>query len=142
MKLLISFAWLSPKDACQIQTFFLWVAASVADAVNSNGIKTLLASGLSRFFIKGILVFSSGPKILPKNSPDFTILCKWVFDNFILAEEFFANALESFETRVLVNNKLWGELFSSWELATTFNERLKVTSMLLFINMWMRQFYV
>ena len=106
---------------------FLWIAASVADAVNSNGIKTLLASG---------------PKILPKNSPDFTILCKWVFDNFILAEEFFANALESFETRVLVNNKLWGELFSSWELATTFNERFKVTSMLLFINMWMRQVYV
>ena len=41
-----------------------WIAASVADgtAANPNGIKTLLANGLSTFFIKGNPVFSNGPK--------------------------------------------------------------------------------
>ena len=73
---------------------FLWIAASTADAdaVNPNGIKTLLASGLSTFFIKDDPVFSNGPKSLPKNPPDCTILCNWVFDNFILAEELLRKA--------------------------------------------------
>ena len=50
---------------------FLQTAASVADVtpVNPNGIKTLVASGLSTFFIKGNPVFSNGPKSLPKNPP-------------------------------------------------------------------------
>ena len=36
--------------------YFLWIAASVADAaaVNPNGIETLLATGLSTFPVKGI----------------------------------------------------------------------------------------
>ena len=51
---------------------------------------------LSTFFIKGNPVFSSGPKSLPENSPDCPILCKRVFDNFVLAEELFAKALQSF----------------------------------------------
>ena len=61
----------------------LWIAASVADAapVNPNGIKTLLANGLSTFSIKGNAVFSMGPTSLPKNPPDWPILCNWVFDN-------------------------------------------------------------
>ena len=48
---------------------FLWTATSVGDdvAVNPNGIKQLLANGLSTFPIKGKPVFSNGPKILPKN---------------------------------------------------------------------------
>ena len=56
---------------------FLWKAASVADAatVNPNGIKTLLASGLSTFFIKGYPVFSNCPKSLPKMFLDCPILC-------------------------------------------------------------------
>ena len=55
---------------------FLSIAASVADAtaINPNDIKTLLANGLSTFTIKGNPVFSNGPKILSKNSPDCTIL--------------------------------------------------------------------
>ena len=66
---------------------FLWIAASVADAaaVNPNGIKTLLAYGLSTSPIKGNPFFRNVPKILPKNTPDWTILCNWVFDNFVLA---------------------------------------------------------
>ena len=41
----------------------LWIAASVADAavLNPNGIKTLLANGLSTFLIKGNPVFNHGP---------------------------------------------------------------------------------
>ena len=76
---------------------FLWIAVSVADAaaVNSNGIKTLLASGLRIFIIESDQVFSNGPKILTKNSPDCHILSNWVFDNFILAEELSSKALRS-----------------------------------------------
>ena len=72
--------WPDPKN-------FLWIAASVADtaAVNPNGIKTLLASGLSTFFNKGNPNFSNGPILV--NPSDFPILCNWLCDTFILAEE-------------------------------------------------------
>ena len=85
---------------------FWWIAASVADAaaINPNGIKTLLAIGLSTIPIKGNQGFSNGPKSLPKNPPDCPILCNWVFDNFILAEELLGKTLQSFESCVLVNN--------------------------------------
>ena len=71
---------------------FLWIAASVADAVaiNPNGIKTRLANGLSSFPIKGNPVPNNGPKSLLENPPDCPILCNWVFDNFMLAAELFA----------------------------------------------------
>ena len=74
---------------------FLWIAASVADtaAVNPNGIKMLLANGLSTFHIKGKLVFSNGLKSLPKNPPACPIFYNWVIDNSILANELFAKAL-------------------------------------------------
>ena len=60
---------------------FLWIAGSVAAAaaVYPNGIKILLANGLSTFPIKGNSVFSNSPKSLPKNRPDCHILCNWVF---------------------------------------------------------------
>ena len=49
------------------------IAASVTDSatVNPIGIKTLLANGLSTFFVKGKSVFS---KSLPKNPTDCPIL--------------------------------------------------------------------
>ena len=52
-------------------------AASLANAaaVNPNRIETLLAIGLSTFFIKDSPAFSNGPKCPPKNSPDYPILC-------------------------------------------------------------------
>ena len=83
---------------------------SVADAavVNPNGIKTLLANGLSTFPIKSNPVFSNDPKGLLKNPTDFPILCNWVFDIYVLAKKSFAKALRSFETCVLVNNNLCG----------------------------------
>ena len=109
---------------------FLWIAASVAytAAVNPNGIATLLANGLSTFLIKSYPVFSNDPKSLPKNPPDFPILCNLVFDSLILAEELFGKALWSFETCVLVNNSLCRKLSSSLESPSTFDEILKITS--------------
>ena len=69
--------------------------------------------GLSIFFIKGISVLSNGPRSLPKNSPDFPILCNWVFDYFILADELFAKALRSLKSCVLVNKNLCRRAVSS-----------------------------
>ena len=54
-------------------------------------------------------------------------LWNWVFDNFILAEELFAKALQSLETFVLVNNIICGKLVSSLESLTTLDESFKVT---------------
>ena len=55
---------------------FLCIPVSAADAaaVNSKGIKTLLANGLITFFIRGNPVFSNGPSNLLRNPPDCTIL--------------------------------------------------------------------
>ena len=54
---------------------FLWIAASLADAVNTNGIKALVANGLSVFPITDNAVFSTGSstKGLFKNLPDCPI---------------------------------------------------------------------
>ena len=114
----------------------LFIAASVADAaaVNPNGIRTILANVFSTFFNKGNQFFSNGPKNLPKNPPGCPILCNWIFDNFVLVGELFANALESFETCVLVNNNLSRKLFSSLDWPTTFDEIFKVTSVPFFIH--------
>ena len=94
------------------------LAASVTDAAaaNPNGIKTLLANGLSTFFIKGNPVFSNGPKSLLKNPPDCPMLCNQLFDNFILAKELFSKALQTFETCVC------RKLFSSLESPTIFDK--------------------
>ena len=98
----------------------------------------LLANSLSTFPIKSNLVFSNGSKNVPKNLPDFPILCNWFFDNFILAEKLFAKAFRSFETCILVNNNLCEQLFSSLEapitLASpkTFGEIFKATSVTFF----------
>ena len=54
-------------------------------------------------------------------------------ENFILADEPFAKALQIFENFVLVNNNLCGKLVSSLELPIRFDERFKVTSVPFFI---------
>ena len=68
--------------------FFFQLAPPVSDdaAVNPNSIKTLLANVLSTFFIKDKLVFSDGPRNLPKNRLDCLILCSCLLDKFILAD--------------------------------------------------------
>ena len=50
------------------------------------------------------------------------------FDNFILAEQLFAKAFQSFATCVLVNNNLCGKITSSLESPTILDERFTVTS--------------
>ena len=94
--------------------------------------KTLLSIGLITYPIKGNPVFSNRPKNLSRNLPDCSILCKWVFNNFLLADELFAKALRSFETCVIINNILFGKLISSLESPATFTEICKVTSVRLF----------
>ena len=93
-------------------------------AINPNGTKALLANGLTTFRIKGNPVLSNSPKSLPKNPPDCPILCNWVFDNFILADELFVKALQSLETCLLVNCNLCGKLFLLLQAPTAFNEML------------------
>ena len=117
---------------------FLWIAASVAyaAAVNPNGIKTVLAvlaGSWNAFLIKDNPVFSNGPKFLPKNLTDYPILCNWVFDDFIWADESFVKGFWRFEICVLVNNNLCGKLFLSLESPTTFDEIFRVTSVPFFI---------
>ena len=93
----------------------------------------LLANGLSTFPIKGNAVFRNGHKGLPKNPPDYSILCNCVFDNFILTEELFAKALQSFEICVLVNSNLYGKLSSLLESSITSEKIIfKVTFVLFF----------
>ena len=63
-----------------------------------------LMRDLSTFPNKANPTFSNGPQNLPKNLPHCPILCKWIFDNFILAEKLFSKALRSLESCVLVND--------------------------------------
>ena len=50
------------------------VSAATAAAVDPNGIKTLVTSGFSTFFINRNSVFNNGPRSLPRNHSDCTIL--------------------------------------------------------------------
>ena len=98
--------------------FFAAFFSNPAVAANSNGIKSLLANGLSTFFMKGKPNFSNGPKSLHKNLCDYRILCNWVSDNLILADEL-AKDLQRLKTCVLVNKNLCGSLLSSLESPAT-----------------------
>ena len=86
----------------------------------------LLANGLSACPMKGNPVFNNGPKSLPENGPDCAILCNLVFDDFILADKPFGQALRNFQTGVLINNNLCGKLFSALESPTTFEQFSKL----------------
>ena len=67
------------------------------------------------------------PKVYLKNPPACPILHNWVFDNFILADEPFAKALQSLE-KPSVNNNLFGTLVSSLESPIAFDGRFRITS--------------
>ena len=108
---------------------FLCIPGSAADAaaVNPKGIKTLLDNGL----IKGNPVFSNGPKSLPRNLPDCTILDNWVFDNLISVDDLLAKALRRFSACLLVNHNLWKKLVSP--SPTIFDDNLKNSPVSFFI---------
>ena len=62
-----------------------------------------------------------------RNYPDCTtILDNWIFENFILADKPFANALQIFENCVSINNNLCRKLVSL-EFPIKFDERFEVT---------------
>ena len=69
----------------------------VADtvAVNCNGIKKLLANGVSRIFINNNLVCGNGTRLLPRDTPDCAILDIQFFDDFVLADELIAKVYKS-----------------------------------------------
>ena len=107
---------------------FSWIAASVVDAtaVNPNGIKTLLADGLRLFpILKTIHFLVKVLKVYLKILLIEMFYAIEFFDNFILADEPFAKALQSFE---IVNNSLCRIFFLSFDSPTAFNEVFKVTS--------------
>ena len=95
----------------QILRFFLCIPASAADAaaVNPNGTKTVLASGLITLLISGNPVLSNGPKSLPGNPPDCIILDNSVFDNLISVAVCLAKALRRFSTCLLVKKIIYEE---------------------------------
>ena len=96
-------------------------------------LKRFKLNGLSTFSIKGNPVFNNGPKSLPKNTSDCSVLCNCVFDNFMSADEPFPKALQSFETYVLVNNNLCRKLFPLLEPPIIFDQIFKATSVPFFI---------
>ena len=101
---IISIALLHESDSAGClpdPKIFLCIPASAAHAaaLNPNGIKTLLADGLIKFFIKGSPVFKNGPINLP---PDCIILDFWVFDNLISVENLSGKALQRFVTCLLL----------------------------------------
>ena len=59
--------------------------------------------------------------------PNYTILDRRFFENFILADEPFTKALWTFEIYLLVNDNLWGKWVSSLDWPTTFDETFKAT---------------
>ena len=105
---------------------FFWISTSVTDdasAVDPNSIKTLWTNSLSSFFIKGKPVLKNGPRSLPRNHPDYTILDSWVFNNFILGNELFAKGLWNLS----ISDNLYEKLVSSLESPITFDDSFSST---------------
>ena len=112
----------------QIQGFFLFIAASVADAA---AVRPSTPNGLITDFSKGNPDFNNGAQNL-KNSP-FCILLNCAFENLISVDVWLAKALRRFATCLLFNNNLCGKLASSSELPIIFDDNLKITSTPFFI---------
>ena len=100
------------NDFHDIFNFFIWnyvvvwrmswtetfsrISESAADAAN----------GLSNFFINSKPTFINGPRSLPRNLSDSTILDSWDFYNFTLLDELFSKALQRCATCLSVSNDL------------------------------------
>ena len=73
------------KGCVADRNIFSWIGASAVDAtaVNPNDIKTLLGNfSVKNYKYKENPFFSNSPKSLPKNLPDYPVLCNWVLDTF------------------------------------------------------------
>ena len=123
-----------PKvTVAQDPKIFLWILESAADAtaVNTNGIKTLLANAFITFIINSKPTFIDGPRRLPRNSPYCIILSSCVFDNFTLTDELFPKALQRHKTCQSVICELCRKLIS--EEPVIFDDSPRVTSVELFV---------
>ena len=83
-------------------------SADYAVAVNPNSIKRLWSNSVCIFFVNDQPAFSDGPRTLPRNPPENTILHSCVFG--FLADELCAKALQRLETYLLVNKNSFGKL--------------------------------
>ena len=84
----------------QIQGFFLFIAASAADAAAAI---PSIPNGLIDF-IKGNPDFNNGAKNF--KNPPFCILVNCAFDNLISVDAWLGKALRKFATCLLVNSNL------------------------------------
>ena len=57
------------SERCPGSSVFFCIDASAADVANSDGIKRLLATDTSTFFINEKSFFINEPKVIPKNPP-------------------------------------------------------------------------
>ena len=114
---------------------FLCIPASVADAaaVYPKGINTLLASGVSTFFISGNPVFNKGPTNLPRNPPDCIIFDNRVFESLMSVDELLVKALRILETCMFVSNNSCGKLVLSLESPIMLGDNPITTSISFFI---------
>ena len=101
-------------------------SVAYAAASNPNGIKTLLVNDFSTIFINGKLIFNNGWWSLPRNSPDYIVLDRLVFDSFISIDKPFQKTLRRFVTCLLVNNNSYGKSVSLSELPIPSNDSLKL----------------
>ena len=114
-------------DGLSKSIILLWIHASPADAaaVNPNGMKMLLANGLSTSFINDKQILSNESRCLVRNLLDCSISDIWVFDDLILANKSLANALQSLQTCLSVSDNLSGILVSSLDSWMIFNDSIK-----------------
>ena len=98
---------------------FFWIGAFVADtaAVNPNGIKTLLANGVSTFFIKGKSVFGNGPESLSRNPSNCII-----FYNLMLTNTKILTFL--WNMSIIVSNDLCGKSVSESSIMFYYNHKV------------------
>ena len=88
---------------------------------------------VSTFFINRKQIFINGLRNLPRNPPDCFILEICVFNNFSLADELFAKALQRFDTSLSVIINLLRKLVLSLELPIIFNDDFKVSPVAFFV---------
>ena len=79
--------------------------SAAAAAVNYKGTKPIFVNGLITYFIRGNLVFSNGPRSLPRKTFDCIILDNCVFDSLIFVDDLLVKVLRRFATCLIVNEE-------------------------------------
>ena len=74
------------------------------------------------------------------NRSDWVIVNYWVFNNFILSDDWFAKALQRFEIGLSVNDNLCEKLISLSFVTIIFDNKIKVTDLVFLV--WNCYLYV